>query len=183
LEPYVGRNIVVSEGVASVGAASGYLGLLAATARRFDDAERLLRDAIEMNSRMGGRPWLARAQFQLARVLLTRRKSGDRRDAGQLIRAALGIARDGGYRSLQDEIEAFQRAHKRLTPDRPDGLTARETEVLALIASGKSTREISEALVLSARTTARHVTNIYAKIGARNRVEATAYALRHGLNG
>lgn len=183
LEPYEGRNIVVSEGVASVGAASGYLGMLAATARRFDEAERLLRDAIDMNSRMGGRPWLARAQFELARVLLTRRKSGDRRDASELIRTALGIARDGGYRSLQDEIEAFQRAHKRLTPDRLDGLTPRETEVLALIASGKSTREISDALVLSARTTARHVTNIYAKIGVRNRVEATAYALRHGLAG
>jgi DNA-binding CsgD family transcriptional regulator/tetratricopeptide (TPR) repeat protein len=181
LAPYEGRNVVVSEGVASVGAAAGYLGMLAATSRRLDDAERLLRDAIEMNASIGGRPWLARSQFELARVLLTRRKPGDRREASQLIRTALGVSRDRGYLSLQSDIERFQRAHKRLTPDRPDGLTARETEVLALIAAGSSTREISDALVLSTRTTARHVTNIYAKIGARNRVEATAYALRHGI--
>ena len=50
--------------------------------------------------------------------------------------------------------------------------------MLRLVARGQSTREISEALVLSERTTARHITNIYAKIGARNRVEATAYALK-----
>ncbi len=181
LDQYRGRNIVVSEGVASVGAAAGYLGMLATTARRFDDAEELLRESVELNAKMGGRPWLARSQYDLARVLLSRRRPGDRREASQLLRAALGIARDGGYRSLQDEIEAFQRAHKRLTTERDDGLTNREREVLVLIASGKSTREISEALVLSERTTARHVTNIYAKIGVRNRVEATAYALRRGL--
>ena len=48
-----------------------------------------------------------------------------------------------------------------------------------LVAQGRSTHEISEQLVLSERTTARHITNIYAKIGARNRVEAAAYAMRH----
>jgi len=68
-------------------------------------------------------------------------------------------------------------------PDDPNALTSREQEVLRLIARGLSTREISEELVLSERTSARHITNIYAKIGARNRVEATAFALRHGLPG
>jgi DNA-binding NarL/FixJ family response regulator len=65
----------------------------------------------------------------------------------------------------------------------PAGLTRREAEVLKLLASGMSNREISETLVLSVRTTARHVTNIYGKIGARNRADATAYALRQGLTG
>ena len=60
---------------------------------------------------------------------------------------------------------------------RPDGLTAREIEVLGLVASGFSSREISGALVLSVRTVERHITNIYSKTGARTRAQATAYAL------
>jgi len=60
---------------------------------------------------------------------------------------------------------------------RPDGLTAREMEVLRLVASGCSSREISESLVLSVRTVERHITNIYSKTGARTRAQATAYAL------
>ncbi len=179
LLPYDGRNIVVSEGVASVGAAALYLGMLAATARRPDEAERHLRDAIEVNTRTGGRPWLAHAQFELAKLLLTRRRPGDRRAAAELLRSALGIARDAGMRGVQERIERIQRSHRRLTTERPDGLTSREREVLLLVAEGHSTREISDRLVLSERTTARHITNIYAKIGVRNRAEATGYAMRH----
>jgi DNA-binding NarL/FixJ family response regulator len=63
----------------------------------------------------------------------------------------------------------------------PDGLTARELEVLRLVASGRSNREIADDLVLSVRTVERHVTNLYAKIGARGKADATAYAFRHGL--
>jgi DNA-binding CsgD family transcriptional regulator len=183
LTPYQGRNIVVSEGVAAVGAADLYLGMLAATARRSDDGERHLREAIELNTRTGARPWLSMADFELGRMLLARRRAGDRREAAELLRAALGIARDIGMRGLQERIEQILLSHRRLTPDRPDGLTRREREVLRLIARGHSTREISDELVLSERTTARHITNIYAKISARNRVEATAYAMRHKLDG
>jgi DNA-binding CsgD family transcriptional regulator len=63
----------------------------------------------------------------------------------------------------------------------PDGLTAREAEVLGLLASGKSNQEIAAALVLSVRTVERHIANVYAKVGAHGRAEATAYALRHAL--
>jgi len=63
----------------------------------------------------------------------------------------------------------------------PAGLTPRESEVLRLIAAGQTNREISQHLVLSERTVARHITNIYTKIGARSKAEATAYALRHGM--
>jgi len=62
-------------------------------------------------------------------------------------------------------------------------LTPREGEVLRLIASGQSSREISLHLVLSERTVARHITNIYAKIGVRSRAEATAYAFQRSLTG
>jgi DNA-binding NarL/FixJ family response regulator len=64
----------------------------------------------------------------------------------------------------------------------PDGLTAREVQVLRLVAGGKSNREIASELVLSERTVARHVTNIYRKTGANSRADATAYAFRHGLS-
>jgi DNA-binding NarL/FixJ family response regulator len=64
---------------------------------------------------------------------------------------------------------------------RPDGLTARELEVLRLVASGRSNREIADELVLSVRTVERHITNLYAKIGARGKADATAYAFQHGL--
>jgi non-specific serine/threonine protein kinase len=64
---------------------------------------------------------------------------------------------------------------------RPDGLTPREVEVLCLIAAGKSTREIADALVISEATVGRHVTNLYGKIGASNRADATAYAFRHQI--
>jgi pimeloyl-ACP methyl ester carboxylesterase/DNA-binding CsgD family transcriptional regulator len=59
-------------------------------------------------------------------------------------------------------------------------LSRRETEVLRLIAAGKSNQQIADALVLSLRTVERHITNLYAKIGAHGKADATAYALRHG---
>jgi pimeloyl-ACP methyl ester carboxylesterase/DNA-binding CsgD family transcriptional regulator len=61
-------------------------------------------------------------------------------------------------------------------------LTPRELDVLRLIARGRTNREMSEDLVLSERTVARHITNIYAKLDLRSKAEATAYALRHDLN-
>jgi non-specific serine/threonine protein kinase len=63
----------------------------------------------------------------------------------------------------------------------PDGLTAREVEVLRLIASGRTTQEIADELVISVNTVERHITHVYQKIGARGRAEATAYALQHAL--
>jgi DNA-binding NarL/FixJ family response regulator len=55
-------------------------------------------------------------------------------------------------------------------------------EVLRSLASGKSNLEIAEELFISLNTVARHLTNIFGKIGATNRVEAANYASRHGLS-
>lgn len=63
----------------------------------------------------------------------------------------------------------------------PGGLSRREAEGLGLLAAGRSTGQIAQALCLSPRTVQRHVANLYLKIGAHSRAEATAYALRHGL--
>jgi DNA-binding NarL/FixJ family response regulator len=65
-------------------------------------------------------------------------------------------------------------------PSHPN-LTPREMEVLRLIGAGATNKEIATQLVVSVATVERHVANIYNKIGLRNRAEATAFALRHGL--
>jgi predicted ATPase/DNA-binding NarL/FixJ family response regulator len=63
----------------------------------------------------------------------------------------------------------------------PDGLSEREVEVLRLISAGRSNQAIADELVISVNTVFRHVSNVFAKIGASNRVEAASYAQRHGL--
>ena len=60
-------------------------------------------------------------------------------------------------------------------------LSAREIEVIRLVAAGNSNRGIAEALVLSEKTVARHLSNIYAKLDLTSRAAATAYAYDHGL--
>jgi DNA-binding NarL/FixJ family response regulator len=66
-------------------------------------------------------------------------------------------------------------------PRLPAGLTQRELEILRLVATGKSSRQISEELVLSIRTVERHITNIYFKLDVHTRAQAIAYAHTHGL--
>jgi DNA-binding NarL/FixJ family response regulator len=63
----------------------------------------------------------------------------------------------------------------------PDPLTPRETEVVKLIAEGMANREIALELVISEKTVERHRSNILGKLGMRDRVELTRYAIRRGL--
>jgi DNA-binding NarL/FixJ family response regulator len=63
----------------------------------------------------------------------------------------------------------------------PDGLTAREVEVLRLVASGLSNIQVSQRLVISRRTVDTHLTSIYSKIGVSSRSAATRYAIEHHL--
>jgi ATP/maltotriose-dependent transcriptional regulator MalT len=63
----------------------------------------------------------------------------------------------------------------------PSGLTQRETEVLRMVAAGNTNKEIARQLVLSVATVERHLANIYGKIGARGRAEATMFAITRGL--
>jgi DNA-binding NarL/FixJ family response regulator len=61
------------------------------------------------------------------------------------------------------------------------GLSPRELEVLALVATGRTNREIAEALVISEHTVGRHLEHIFAKLGVATRTAATAFAYEHGL--
>ncbi len=82
------------------------------------------------------------------------------------------------------EVLAKISASVPLSQDEPTGrlrLTAREAEVLRLVAAGTSNREIAETLVLSTRTVETHIANVYSKIGVQNRVEATRWAMEAGL--
>jgi len=63
----------------------------------------------------------------------------------------------------------------------PDGLTAREAEVLTLLASGLSNAEIAQRLFLSNATVKTHINRIFAKTGARDRAQAVRYAYQHGI--
>ena len=88
--------------------------------------------------------------------------------------------------SEDGEGEATPGARRhRDAPDRPAvfGLTAREQEVLALLAEGKSNAELARALFISERTANRHLSNIFTKLGVHNRTQAARVAMDAGLAG
>jgi HD-GYP domain-containing protein (c-di-GMP phosphodiesterase class II) len=99
--------------------------------------------------------------------------------AARLLRAD---ARAGKFAG--DVVEAVlegagHRARRR--PEGPGGLTAREVEVLRLLARGLPTKGIADVLSVSPKTAGNHIEHIYAKIGANNRVSASLFAVQHGL--
>jgi tetratricopeptide (TPR) repeat protein len=91
LLPY--RGLIVDTLETSTGAVDRYLGLTAMTAGDLLAAERYLDDALQLNARIGARPWTARTQADLARLLVARDRPGDRERALELLTAALGTAR------------------------------------------------------------------------------------------
>ena len=103
------------------------------------------------------------------------------KDAG---RAEIGAAlRSTAAGQSTFDPEVTKRLVAGLTPTDPgsDGLTARETEVLRLIAQGLSNPEIAGQLSISEATVKTHINNTFAKIGARHRAEAVRYAYRKGI--
>jgi DNA-binding NarL/FixJ family response regulator len=113
-------------------------------------------------------------------------------------RMLLGLAlrasgeEDDAQLELRSAVSAFERLgatpEARIAGDLlpgteplPGGLTPREAEVLRLVASGKSNRDIATALVISEHTVARHLQNMFTKLDVSSRSAATAFAFEHGL--
>jgi hypothetical protein len=103
LRPFAGRH-AIGHAEGSIGAVDRYLGLLAATLGRLDDAARHLEDAVHVNERMGARPWTAHSRHDLARILRARDAPGDRARAVELDELALGAARTLGMPALEARI-------------------------------------------------------------------------------
>jgi tetratricopeptide (TPR) repeat protein len=106
LLPYAGRNAVIGNAAACCGALSRYLGALAATLERWDEAAQHFEDAIAMNARIEAPPWLAHTKHQYAAMLLARGQSGDRDMAAGLLNASLATARKLGMSALEERVIA-----------------------------------------------------------------------------
>jgi len=89
------------------GPVAQYLGLLATTLGRWDDAARHFDAALAMNRRMGATPWLARTQYSYARMFLQRGSLADRRQAAQLLDDALRVADGLGMTDLAEQIRTL----------------------------------------------------------------------------
>jgi len=136
------------------------------------------RDAEQLFVDMGHVHELAAVRTTLAGILRATGDAAGAREVGDLAREA---AHALGARPLLDELKAIGSAPARGSDGPSDTLTARETEILALVAEGRSNGEIGKQLFISAKTVSVHVSNILAKLGAAGRTEAAAIARRRGL--
>jgi DNA-binding CsgD family transcriptional regulator len=159
------------------------LGLLALSLGWLDKAMGHFEDALTFCRGGGYRPQLAWTCYNYADALLKRNDPLDHEKARTLLEESLAIAHELSMRPLAERVVArqAQTQWQRPAPIYPAGLSQREVEVLRRIAQGKSVRAIAEELVIAEGTARRHVNNIYNKIGATNRAEATRYALTAGL--
>ena len=133
------------------------------------------REVVDLFAEHGDPYETARSRWRLAEVLLA---AGDKA-AAEVLAAARDTALSLGAVPLVEALD-------RLAPRRPRAtttLTAREAEVLALVAEGRSNGEIGRALFISTKTASVHVSNILAKLGAASRGEAVALARAAGLLG
>jgi DNA-binding NarL/FixJ family response regulator len=111
-------------------------------------------------------------------VGLACRALGDEDSAAMELDAARQVFQQLG---AAPDISRVTRLLRPATPRASAGLTAREVQVLALVATGKTNRAIAGELRISEKTVARHLSNIFTKLGLSSRAAATAYAYQHDL--
>lgn len=116
---------------------------------------------------------VAEARALLGEVL---RAAGDLDAASDAFAAAEAIFEEVGARH---EVRALKAATGRVSV--PGGLSAREVEVLGLVAEGCTNKEIGDELGVSAKTVSRHLSNIFTKLGVSSRAAAAAFAVERGL--
>jgi len=146
-----------------------------------DDAVAHFEDALAFCRKAGYRPELAWASYDYATFL---HRQGEGEKALTLLEEAEDVSTELGMRPLLDRVIALKEqteTQPSAAPEYPDGLTEREIEVLRLVASGKSNREIGDELFISLNTVACHVSNIFSKTGSANRADAATYANQQGL--
>lgn len=178
LLPYASRNVMV--GVPNcLGAVASYLGGLAALLGRREVASDHFKTGLTINQQLNIRPFLVRTQVRYAALLLAQGTNSEQTQALDLLSQAQATAEEVHLTALLDEMTPLWPTSVS-TPTRL-GLTAREIEVLRLIAAGHSTKAMAATLVISVPTVERHITHIYEKLGVGSRAEATAFALRQGL--
>jgi ATP/maltotriose-dependent transcriptional regulator MalT len=141
-------------------------------------------DAAEAVARREGIAWeLALTLAAQADLALAERRPGYTARADELLREAQAIFATFGnqveHAAIRKRLDAL--GAPRPAPATPFGLSARELEVLRLVADGLSNRAIAAELVLSEKTVGNHLSNIFGKLGVDNRAAATAFAIRHGL--
>jgi predicted ATPase/DNA-binding CsgD family transcriptional regulator len=173
------------------------LGLLAQTMGNLDKASEHFEDSLTFCRKAGYRPELAWTCYDYAEALLnpvgaqhaaplqsTPTDPANRAKPMFLLGEALAISSELGMRPLMERALALREragSSPAKAPAYPDGLTEREVEVLRLIATGRTDREIAEELIISVRTVTTHVSHLLNKTGVANRTEAATYAARHGL--
>lgn len=127
-----------------------------------------------------------RAQGRLAIAEGAEKRGVDRESqaaAVALWEGAVGLFEKLGMKGEEAETRALIAANTAGKQKKmlPAGLSEREAEVLKLVASGMTNRDIAAKLFLSEKTVANHITNIFLKTNSANRVEASSFAMRHGL--
>lgn len=118
LLPFAERNVVLSLSVA-LGSGSHFLGRLAATMGRWDDASRHFEDALRMNAKFGTVQWCARTQLAYAEMLLERGRAEDRELVERLLRESVTTARQLELSALIDKARAAQRRVQAIGPNEP----------------------------------------------------------------
>ena len=108
--------------------------------------------------------------------------AGSRPEAATQLRAEVA-GRPAGRRRGERRARARPGSGRRCDASWPGGLTAREVEVLGLLARGHSNKEIAARLVVTPKTVSNHIEHIYTKIGVSSRAAATLFATQHGLMG
>jgi DNA-binding CsgD family transcriptional regulator len=185
LAPYRGSCAV--QGVPVVwGAVDRALGLARLACGDAAGARADLAAAVELHERWGMPVLAARARLDLARALATASGGGSPAAAAEAGRVRAEAAELGLDRLAQQagELAAAWSGPPDAGPRvaGPGGvLTARELDVLRLVAAGRSNRAIAEALFISLNTVERHVRDVYGKLDVPNRAAATAHAVRAGL--
>ena len=108
LLPYAGLGVTIGYASAFWGCTSQYLGMLAATLGRWDEAQAHFETALQFDAKMSARPWVARAQYDYARMLLARGRRGDGTRALQFLGDTLDLARRLGMKRLIEQSLAVK---------------------------------------------------------------------------